>query len=263
MARCPKEQLTLPKFDGPDPITLMLLFTFWRRTHPVPHPNALKCLFSSHQACWEGKLTPYCQLLSLLLVVYAMHDIVLETNMDIMYFIQAANRRAVEYSQVLWTKALPWMPVYEEHQLKGNFAKGLKQPFQKQDRSYWAEKSASLQELARHTLSVPPSSSGTAKPHCWDHLQYRNKKCVQPFSSPYPLYQLHHKLQDPGRLCKRRTAHAETVHDHLWEVAGSIQQNFDRPHINYRLASRNHMKSFIELDSSDMEMYAYQPPQYD
>lgn len=116
------------------------LFPFLVKKPAGANLNALKSLSSAMPACWEAKLTSYCQVINYLLATYETHYKIVDNDMDIMNFKHPNGQSALEYKQALWTKDLLCRPVYDDtYRFKATFSEGLRQSIRQRFRSAWAK----------------------------------------------------------------------------------------------------------------------------
>lgn len=103
----------------------------------------------------------YCEAANNLFDRYTIDDVITETGADMMGFIQLSNRSPTEYAEVLWSKALQCIRVYDEYVLKGSFTGALPESVHHNMRSYLSsKKSTTIHDLAHHMMSLTKVQRG-------------------------------------------------------------------------------------------------------
>lgn len=85
------------------------------KTPPGAALYARPCQPSSSWVRQQEKLKSYCKVSNYLLATYAMDDIIVEADMNIMSLKQPAGPSKVKYVQALWTKAVGCVPSCDKH----------------------------------------------------------------------------------------------------------------------------------------------------
>lgn len=83
---------------------------------------------SSQNRQKEGALTTYYKVLNYLLKDYATNDVIAETFVEIMRLTQLLNKTPIEYTQLLWAKALRWDRKYSWYVQNLTLLKAYKVP---------------------------------------------------------------------------------------------------------------------------------------
>lgn len=128
----------------------------------------------------EGTLTSYCKVVNHLFETYAMDDVIEETDAKIMHYTPSADKKPIESTELLWSKALRCDRVYVEYVLKGIFIEDLHKSIRHIMGPYWeSKKNATMQDLASHSTSLMHlkyDSQLTDSPNFSDHSSNLREK---------------------------------------------------------------------------------------
>lgn len=158
--------------NGIHQIAAMCFFYIFIRMPSRDALSARTSLTSSPRSFQGKKLTSYCQMVNYLLNMCITDDINAATDADTIDYKQPQDLNTIDYSHLLWTKALRCGHVYSEYPLQGTFIERLCSSIWQSMESYFAKiKGASLQKLSWHLLSLTrlqfrSSPSEKPKPDC-------------------------------------------------------------------------------------------------
>lgn len=108
----------------------------------------------AHRSQKEGPIPSYCEAINYFLETYAVDDVIVQTDTNIMSFTQLSNKSPTEYTEAFWNNAHQWNSVSDEYVLKEISIEGLSESVRRSTRSYWSSKKDSTLHDVAHRANL-------------------------------------------------------------------------------------------------------------